>query len=135
MSCSACGYGRAVPREGCRACRGRPPPAPTPPFRISEQCPRCGAALVIRERADTRRQFLGCTNFPSCRFTEVLHLRTARLGRRIMELERELARRPALPPPAKSGLRQIRRLSLAPDAETPADPAADGAALDCLQDK
>ena len=38
-------------------------------------CPRCGANLVMREAkkgANARNSFLGCSNFPKCRYTQPL---------------------------------------------------------------
>jgi DNA helicase-4 len=37
---------------------------------LSEPCPDCdGGVLVVRKRRSDGREFLGCSRFPSCRFT------------------------------------------------------------------
>ncbi len=39
-------------------------------IRIGNDCPRCGKALCVRSNRRDQRQFLGCTAYPVCRFTE-----------------------------------------------------------------
>lgn len=38
--------------------------------RLAWDCPRCGAALVLRTNREKTRKFLGCDDFPACRFSE-----------------------------------------------------------------
>lgn len=37
-------------------------------------CPDCGPAtlLVVRTNSKTKNQFLGCSNYPDCRYTQPL---------------------------------------------------------------
>lgn len=41
---------------------------PDPNFPYKE-CPKCGGKLVFRHNRKNGNQFMGCINFPSCRFT------------------------------------------------------------------
>ena len=42
--------------------------------RIAITCPECGPAakMVIRQNRETGDEFLGCSNYPDCRYTEPL---------------------------------------------------------------
>ena len=39
---------------------------------IAKTCPECGPAsrLVVRENGKTHEKFLGCPNYPTCKYTE-----------------------------------------------------------------
>ena len=39
---------------------------------IAKTCPECGPAsrLVVRENGQTHEKFLGCSNYPACKYTE-----------------------------------------------------------------
>ena len=55
---------RATHRQHIRHLRSRLDPS------AQRNCPRCGAAMVLRtvkDGANTRRQFWGCSNYPRCR--------------------------------------------------------------------
>ena len=43
-------------------------------IKVTKTCPNCGIAhlLVIRTNRTTQEQFLGCPNWPECRYTEPL---------------------------------------------------------------
>ena len=36
------------------------------------RCPDCGGHLIIREVRATGNQFLGCENYPECRYTRAI---------------------------------------------------------------
>ena len=38
---------------------------------VAKICPRCGGNLIIRE--GKYGKFLGCSNFPNCKYTEKVH--------------------------------------------------------------
>lgn len=50
--------------------------------RITKTCPRCGWRLTIRRNRETGEEFLGCTSWPDCAYTEPLpeHIRLRRAG-------------------------------------------------------
>ena len=58
--CPACGEGLRVRDGGSVRCRECGASAPA--------CPRCDG--VLRERSDSRGFFLGCTNYPACKYTQ-----------------------------------------------------------------
>ena len=60
-------------------------------FVIAYSCPKCGEDLARRTRRSDGNPFLGCTGYPSCRFTAPYDAREQALARRIDELEDELA--------------------------------------------
>lgn len=49
---------------------------------ITKTCPKCSAALFVRQNSETQEEFLGCSRFPDCRHTEPLptHIVKARRG-------------------------------------------------------
>ncbi len=52
-----------------------PEPQPQPPIQTGMQCPRCGAAMVLRtanKGANAGKQFYGCSAFPKCRFIQTV---------------------------------------------------------------
>ncbi|TVS00216.1 MAG: hypothetical protein EA406_01395 [Rhodospirillales bacterium] len=61
----------------CQACAregelpDKSPPYPTPPPTLSK-CPRCGSATIVRENSQDGEYFIGCTDFPGCRWTAPL---------------------------------------------------------------
>lgn len=79
--CSACGEFIPLPRfeavpdtslctECARAGKIEPPPAPYPlPPSDQLTCKRCGAATVMRQRSEDLSWFVGCSSFPSCRWS------------------------------------------------------------------
>lgn len=38
--------------------------------KIQKVCPECGWPLVVRRNRHTDSEFLGCSQFPECRYTE-----------------------------------------------------------------
>jgi HJR/Mrr/RecB family endonuclease len=42
----------------------------TAPARLARACPRCGAVLAARRNRGDGSEFIGCSAFPKCRFTE-----------------------------------------------------------------
>ncbi|MEA3403572.1 MAG: type I DNA topoisomerase [Armatimonadota bacterium] len=63
FACSAfpeCEYTADVGPDGAPQERSRPMPT-------TEECPECGGTLILRE--GRRGKFLGCSNFPKCRYT------------------------------------------------------------------
>ena len=84
LACEKCGAPMMV-RKGRRgtfvACSGYPKCKNTAPIQtayaagyekpeaqeLDEKCPECGKALVVRE--SRRGKFVGCSGYPSCRFT------------------------------------------------------------------
>ena len=61
------------------------------PLRIASTCPTCTAPLRLRRRREDKGLFLGCAEFPRCKFAEDFDLATAALYERIADLEAELA--------------------------------------------
>lgn len=53
------------------------------PSRIASECPLCGKALVRKGRRDKSGEFLACTGYPRCCFTENIDLNVARIGREL----------------------------------------------------
>jgi len=49
----------------------------TTAVRLSQTCPQCGQALVVRTNHRTAERFLGCTGYPQCCFTELYEPRLA----------------------------------------------------------
>jgi hypothetical protein len=45
-------------------------PRPQAAYRLAADCPRCGAALVLRQNRQTGALFTGCSAYPSCAFSE-----------------------------------------------------------------
>lgn len=39
---------------------------------ITKACPKCGQLLTIRRNRKDDSEFLGCTNYPECTYTEPL---------------------------------------------------------------
>lgn len=65
------------------------------PLVVTESCPRCGdARLALRKNRRDGSWFVGCEDYPSCRFTEAYLAREQRLAARIAELEGTSAARP-----------------------------------------
>jgi hypothetical protein len=81
-SCRACGFPIPLPRLGalpgtnvCGACaaegaKPRPAPAYPQPPADRVKCPRCGKPTVVRQNSEDQGFFLGCTGFPTCRWTQ-----------------------------------------------------------------
>jgi ssDNA-binding Zn-finger/Zn-ribbon topoisomerase 1 len=42
------------------------------PHDVGDTCPDCDGTLVMRKTKLTKTEFLGCSNFPLCTFTETL---------------------------------------------------------------
>jgi ssDNA-binding Zn-finger/Zn-ribbon topoisomerase 1 len=40
-----------------------------PAWRLTADCPRCGSDLVVRRARHDHQPFVGCCNYPFCRFT------------------------------------------------------------------
>ena len=40
--------------------------------RIKKTCPDCARPLKVRTNGETGQKFLGCTEYPDCRYTEPL---------------------------------------------------------------
>ena len=38
------------------------------PFILTRDCPKCNEPLVVRRRKKDNRKFVGCSNFPECKF-------------------------------------------------------------------
>ena len=47
----------------------RPPPYPNPPAEFAT-CPRCKSATQMRQNGSDKSWFIGCTTYPSCRWTK-----------------------------------------------------------------
>ena len=60
------------------------------PIRLATVCPRCDAPLLLRRRRADDGLFLGCSQFPHCKFAEGFDHVTAALLGRIADLEAEL---------------------------------------------
>ena len=41
---------------------------------IAKRCPECNQPLTIRANRKTQQEFLGCTSWPECQYTESLPL-------------------------------------------------------------
>ena len=39
---------------------------------IEKPCPACGGRLVVKKNRREGTQFIGCSNFPNCHYTERL---------------------------------------------------------------
>ena len=39
---------------------------------IQKSCPDCGKPLTIRVNGRTQQEFVGCSEYPECRYTEPL---------------------------------------------------------------
>ena len=39
---------------------------------ISKLCPECGQKLMVRTNRKTETDFLGCSEWPGCKYTETL---------------------------------------------------------------
>jgi ssDNA-binding Zn-finger/Zn-ribbon topoisomerase 1 len=70
-------------------------------WRLANDCPDCGAPLRLRRNRREKNLFVGCSDYPRCRFTEDHDEREGELLDRIQELEAALAgyvaRRPTAP--------------------------------------
>jgi ssDNA-binding Zn-finger/Zn-ribbon topoisomerase 1 len=51
----------------------QPRPYPQPPAQRSK-CPRCGRPTIVRENSKDADYFLGCTGFPTCRWTSPFNI-------------------------------------------------------------
>ena len=78
------------------------------PLRLASDCPLCAAPLRLRRRREDDGLFLGCSQYPRCRFAEDFDHATAALLDRIAELEAELDDlREAKPPDLGRELRSL----------------------------
>ena len=79
-TCPECGLPRLLPELAlhsagalCPACaeetKSRPPPPHPMPPKGKDKCPRCGAGTLIYERRVDGDRFIGCSRFPSCRWS------------------------------------------------------------------
>ena len=79
-SCPHCNLPRLLPELAlhsaaalCPACeeerKSRPPPPHPMPPKGKDKCLRCEAATVIYERREDGHRFIGCSRFPSCRWS------------------------------------------------------------------
>jgi len=87
------------------------PPARNPERSVAlvvvECCPACGRGkMVQRTNRRDRSSFLGCSEYPRCKFTEPFDARVHRLVERIAELEQSLA---TTAPPMLPALAESRR--------------------------
>lgn len=50
--------------------------------KVTKPCPKCGHPLTIRQNRATGDEFLGCMQYPECRYTEKLpeYFRLKRMG-------------------------------------------------------
>lgn len=84
LPCTACGRAidafRLAEMPGallCASCEpgsklgAHSPPYPQPPPGLST-CPRCNRSTVVRQRRDDSGYFIGCSSYPSCRWTTPL---------------------------------------------------------------
>ena len=57
----------------CLDCSAKPKSSPPPPHanppKGKSKCPRCKAPTIINLRNEDMAPFIGCTNFPRCRWT------------------------------------------------------------------
>lgn len=56
-------------------------------WRLARECPDCGRELKLRRNRTERSLFVGCSDFPRCRFAESYDEREAELLERLVELE------------------------------------------------
>ncbi len=61
-------------------------------YSIRAECPECGRAMRVRTNRRDRSQFLGCTGYPNCRYSEEYEPQAQALARQIAELETHLTR-------------------------------------------
>lgn len=49
---------------------------------IKKTCPECGNRMVVRANHETGHEFLGCSQYPECKYTEPMpeYMRMIRLG-------------------------------------------------------
>ena len=66
-------------------------PMTAPTFAIVVRCPKCEGFLSDRPRRDGSGTFLGCDNYPDCRFTTSADLPRQLVAEKLLELEAELA--------------------------------------------
>ena len=54
--------------------------------KVTKPCPECGHPLTIRVKRATNEEFLGCSHYPECRYTEKLpeYFRLKRMGAPIL---------------------------------------------------
>ena len=85
VNCSSCEFpipeGRLKALPGTSVCTEcaragamdmrAPPPHPQPPKDIAT-CPRCGNRTEMRQNNSDKSWFVGCSSYPSCRFTKNL---------------------------------------------------------------
>lgn len=61
-------------------------PKLTPGKRLEISCPECGpgSSMIIRQNRETKEFFIGCSNYPRCRFSQNLpeSLRLQALGQK-----------------------------------------------------
>lgn len=82
--CKICGTAILIPRmevvpdtNTCSTCAREirrpepPPPYPVPPPEVST-CPRCRRPTIVRENSGDGTFFIGCIDFPRCRWTAEL---------------------------------------------------------------
>ena len=41
-------------------------------MQITKTCPHCAQSLVVRANGETGEEFLGCSQYPACKYTEPL---------------------------------------------------------------
>ena len=61
-------------------------------YSIRAECPECGRAMRVRTNRRDRSQFLGCTGYPNCRYSEEYEPQAQALARQVVELEAHLHR-------------------------------------------
>ena len=78
-------------------------------YRLDAHCPQCGNPLVVRRRNRDNAEFLGCSNYPSCRFTSPFSPALQALGAENAALRQRLAAHPTPAPSANidAVLRQL----------------------------
>ena len=92
IPCQSCGDPILLPRTRavpgttmCSRCAieasalPKPSPHPQPPA-DKTKCPRCGLPTIVRQNPETSDYFLGCTGFPTCRWTSPFDATGARMG-------------------------------------------------------
>ena len=57
---------------------------------VSRSCPQCGGRLRIRTNRREKNQFLGCSKYPECKFTEEINAALQNIGERLFQLEEEM---------------------------------------------
>ena len=50
------------------------PMEPAEPRTSAKNCPQCNQPLTVRTNRNTKKDFLGCTDWPHCQYTEPLPL-------------------------------------------------------------